>query len=105
MLHLTTVTLFHTDWDADAGLDTTSKQEFQAHWYEHTVTSPQAGGLQYTNECKVRIPTTDTLTVSTGDRVYKRQTDSENPPKAALTVVGFSDNRKGVHPHWLVMAK
>lgn len=105
MLNLEITTLYHRGWDEVQGIDTYSKTEYPAHWYEHTVTSVQADGLQYAKECKIRIPFSETLEIAATDRVLRGSSDSPTPPKSALEVIGYSDNRKGINPHWLVMAK
>lgn len=105
MLNLETITIFHRGWDKEQGLDTYVKNKYQAHWYEHTIATSQADGLKYSRECKVRIPGIFTIDISTGDRILRGKSDSISPDKKSLEVVGFSDNRKGINPHWLVMAK
>lgn len=105
MLNLLRVTLFHRGWDEEQGVDIYEKREYQAHWYGHTVASPQAGGMQYSQEYKIRIPGDFPLSISIGDRIFKGSCDAASPPDGSVTISGYSDNRKGINPHWMVIAK
>ena len=105
MLHVEPVTLFSRRWDAEAGVDVWSAAQYAGHWYEHQIASVQVGGLQYANECRVRIPGSFDLPLEPGFRIFRGASEAKEPPPGSLEVVGAGDNRKGSLPHWLVIAK
>lgn len=105
MLNLTKATIFHRVWEEERGVDIYEKTEYPAHWYGHTVASPQTGGMQYSREYRIRIPGNFPIPISLGDKILKGSSLSFEPPRESVTVAGYSDNRKGIHPHWLVIAK
>ena len=106
MRNLEPITLWHREWDPDAGVDDWTPTTQYGHWYLHTLTNVQNGGLAYAREAKIRIPTDADLSVKEGDIMARGEHRGETPPKTGtLTVIGYSDNRKGRSPHWLVMCK
>ena len=98
------ITIWHRGWDGARGVDTYSHAIYAAHWYQHMLTSVQTG-LAYANEVKVRIPGTMALDIAVGDRIIRGEVNTSSPPNIASTIIGYSDNRRGLNPHWLVMAK
>ncbi|MBQ4109704.1 MAG: hypothetical protein IJC74_02355 [Clostridia bacterium] len=54
---------------------------------------------------KIRIPTTLFIPVCNGDYVFLGKSDAIVPEKEkCVRVTEFSDNRRGVNPHWRIVA-
>jgi len=64
------------------------------------------GGLKTADVIKIRIPTTESIEIKNGDRVFLGVSEEARPPQdGCYTVMGFADNRKGsprMH-HWKVV--
>ena len=98
------VTLFHLDEN-----EGWQRCFFPACAVHHTTKiSGSAKGVEYANLCTIRIPGEGDVSVSAGDYVFLGEAFEDVPQKAdCLTVVGFSDNRRGQKRmrHWRVAAR
>lgn len=66
------------------------------------------GGIRSANVLKIRIPTTETLSIRNGDKLTPYRSEADVPPEQdCYTVMIVSDNRKGSESvwHWKVIAK
>lgn len=78
----------------------------EASIQEDVIAQSTEGGIKGANVVKIRIPTTESIEIQNGDRVFIGVSEAERPPQSgAYTVMGFADNRKGslrMH-HWKVV--
>ncbi len=77
---------------------------YAAHIYNETRTDVSDGGFVHGNTCKVRIPTTSTIDISTDDYIYIGIAEGSISKGECLKVVAFCDNRKCTSPHWRIDA-
>lgn len=97
------ITLYHYDEEEEIWL----KQEYRrASFYSSTNVAVDKAGLSSADVAKIRIPTRDTIAIANGDKIM-RGVSLENIPdrEKSVTVIGWSDNRRGNLPHWKVTCK
>lgn len=61
----------------------------------------EKGGFARSDISRVRIPTSEDISVFVGDYVFFGNSQSDVPDKEiCLKVMGVRDNRQGANPHW-----
>lgn len=96
-----TVTIYHYDEASEAYAAT---QYPKASIYHGTKTVAQDGNLISQGFCKIRIPTSERIDISTDDYIYLGLTDAPLDKSQCLKVIAFGDNRRGskmLH-HWRI---
>lgn len=100
MLTNTDVTIWHIGYDKQTRMDT-AKQVYKGRAScQADIITTVDNGLQSADVIKLRIPTTETLEISNGDRIVLELSEESTPPKEAFTILHFSDNRKLSQNMW-----
>ena len=95
------ITIYHYDEETETYI---IAQYPTASIYHGSKTIPQDGNLISQGFCKIRIPTSEKINISTNDYVYLGITDEELDKSKCLKVMAFGDNRRGssqMH-HWRI---
>lgn len=95
------ITLYHHD--EDSGVYTVYHHPASLH--KAVKSTPDDNGFRYDDVYKIRVPTTAKIQVRTGDYIRFGTYYDTRPDKAACAKIqGFSDDRRGVNPHWRIEA-
>lgn len=95
------VTIYH--YDAESG-NYKREQYTRASIYHGTRTAPQEGGFVSAGYCRIRIPTSESIEISTDDYVFLGLTDEPIDKGRCMKVSAFADSRRGsknMH-HWRI---
>lgn len=95
------ITIYHAQDDKETRMDTYVREYFPEVSVQKDIQAVVLeSGLRADDVIRVRIPTSDALQLSNGDRVVLGACDRDLPPENAHTVIGFADNRKGSRDVW-----
>lgn len=92
------ITLYHACVDSDTRAEMFNRYYFPACSIFSTVSVEKRhsrNGPWRERETIIRIPISDMLKISVGDRVVTGECTLEIPPEDSLQVCGFADNRRG----------
>ena len=97
----TQITLYHYDEERESY----TVKHYPASLHKAVKSTPAENGFCYSDTYKIRVPTTEEIPVSTGDYIRFGVFSDTRPDKTAcVKVAGFSDDRRGLNPHWRIEA-
>lgn len=97
------ITLYHAEIDAVTRKEVFHRQALKNVSVYKTCEEERRhsqDGPWRSRTCIIRVPMSDSLLLSIGDRVVLGLTDESVPPVDSLIVSGFSDNRRGSRTMW-----
>lgn len=93
------VTIYHYDEEKEIYLPAHYKK---SSIYHGSKTIAKDGGFVSTGVCKIRIPTSERIDISTDDYIFLGLTNEPINKEKCLKVNAFGDNRRGTLPHWRI---
>ena len=95
------ITIYHYN---EATESYTLTQHTAASIYHGIKTVAQDGNLISRGFCRIRIPTSKHIDISTDDYIYLGLTEKELDKSKCIKVTAFGDNRRGSKPmhHWRI---
>lgn len=95
------ITLYHYNADTEAY----TVKQYEASLHKTVRAVPDESGFRYDDVYQIRIPTTDPIPINTGDYIRFGIVTDARPDKAScVKIAGFSDDRRGMNPHWRIEA-
>lgn len=95
------ITLYHHD--EDSGVYTV--YHYSASLHKAVKSTPTENGFRYDDAYKIRVPTTAEIPVQTDDYIRFGTFHDARPDKSScVKIQGFSDDRRGMNPHWRIEA-
>ena len=95
------ITLYHYDEDNM----TYTLCYYPASVHKTVRSVPAENGFRYDDVYKIRVPTDAEISICTGDYIrFGTFTDTKPDKVSCVKIAGFSDDRRGVNPHWRIEA-